>query len=109
MCLVFCIPLASLSLLTGAFKPFTCEVIIDRHILTAIVLILLDLFLLVFFSIPLLFSYDSMTFFSVVYELLFLMCVYLLYILFCRYHILILHALSLSLPSICKISKIVLS
>ena len=45
----FCIHPASLCLLVGAFNPFTFKVIIDMYVLIAILLIVLDLFLLVLF------------------------------------------------------------
>ena len=72
----FCIHSASLCLLVGEFNPFTFKVIIDMYVLIALLLIVLDLFLLIFsgplslglFS-SLLFSCGLMTIFSVVFEL----------------------------------------
>ena len=53
----FCIHSASLCLLVGAFNPFTLKIIIDMKVLIAILLIVLDLFLKSFSSLPLLSSF----------------------------------------------------
>ena len=45
----FCIHLASLCLLVGAFHPLTFNVIIDMYVLITILLVALNLFLLLFF------------------------------------------------------------
>ena len=62
--------------LVWAFSPLTFKVIIDMYVLIAILLIVLDLFLLLFFfpSSLVLSSCGLMTIFSVVFELIFLIC-----------------------------------
>ena len=60
-----CIFSASLYFSVGTFNPFTFKLITNMHVLIAILLIALDLFFIVFFSsLPLLYSCDLMTVFS---------------------------------------------
>ena len=70
----------SLCLLMGTFSPFTFNVIIDRYVLIAILLIVFGLFLLllVFLSSFSLFPCDLMTIVSAMFEFLSLLrvCTY---------------------------------
>ena len=75
----------ALCLLVGTFDSFVFKVIINMYVLTAILLIFLNLFLYVSFSFPLSFSCDLTTIFSVVFRFLFLFCVYYR-LLGCGYH-----------------------
>ena len=84
----FCIHSATLCLLFGAFSLFTCKVIIDMYVPTAILLSVLGFFgrgLFPLFSV--LFSCDLMTIFNVKFGLLFVcVCVYLLDFFVCVYY-----------------------
>ena len=85
----FCIHSATLSLLVGAFNLFTIKVIvsISIYVLSTIWLIVLDLFCRSFFPLILLFSYDLMTIFNVMFGFLCLFCMYIHYrFLFWDYH-----------------------
>ena len=66
---------ASVYLLVGAFSPFTFTVIIDMYILIAILLTFGFCFCSFFYPSLVLSSCGLMTIFSVVFELLFLICV----------------------------------